>query len=84
MAKLINVEKMSGRAGRVAKSFTAAIIVLAASAARGEIVDFVGNTEPGELSNTANWSASTWSATATQRVNGASVAVPADTVNELL
>ncbi len=77
MAKLINVEKMSGRAGRVAKSFTAAIIVLAASAARGEIVDFVGNTEPGELSNTANWSASTWGATATQRVNGASVAVPA-------
>lgn len=77
MAKLINVEKMSGRAGRVAKSFTAAIIVLAASAARGEIVDFVGNTEPGELSNTANWSVSTWGATATQRVNGASVAVPA-------
>ena len=45
--------------------------------AGAEIVDFVGNAEPGELSNTANWSAATWGVTATQRVNGASVAVPA-------
>ena len=49
---------------------------LVAMTASAEIVDFVGNVEPGELSNTANWSTATWAATATQRVNGASVAVP--------
>ena len=53
------------------------LAVTAAFTARGEIVDFVGTAEPGELSNTANWSAATWGAAATQRVNGVSVAVPA-------
>ena len=45
--------------------------------ARGEYVDFIGTAEPGELSNTANWSAATWGSDATQRIDGATATIPA-------
>ncbi len=69
-----------GNGNRQVRWLLGRLAVLAAMwgwTARGEYVDFIGTAEPGELSNTANWSASTWGATATQRVNGATATIPA-------
>ena len=69
-----------GNGNRQVRWLLGRLAVLAAMwgwTARGEYVDFIGTAEPGELSNTANWSAATWGSGATQRVDGATATIPA-------